>query len=266
VAELEQIRPLAQKAAIHLEKIHSLETQLSLMEDLRKRATDMEIEITLLKKEKEAWNTFLESNEGNQRPEEISKELSRERIAHKADEERLQMQETELDELRKRIKTLEGSIDNLNSEVQGKQDKLTKLERRYERLDRQRSLAQREVGFLKEQLKTYDSEETVFMSGAAVDAQKAARIEGLEKMVEELKSELDRVSKEGPLPGPSIDNNKRKRSEVREEDEETRRKVRILQNGISDNGFTNSRSNEVTSIRNTTTERDKFIKIASRVS
>jgi len=204
------------------------------MEDLRKRATDMEIELTLLKKEKEAWNTFLESNEGNQRPEEISKELSRERLAHKADQERLEAQETELKDLRKRIRTLEGNVDNLTMELQGKQEQLTKLERRYERLDRQKNLAQREVGFLKEQLKTYDSEETIFMSGAGIDAQKAARIEGLEKMVEELKSELERVNKEGPLPGGPVIDNKRKRSDVAEEDEESRRKVRILQNGTFD--------------------------------
>ena len=231
-AELEQIRPIAQKAGINVEKIHTLETQLSLMEDLRKRSTDMEIEITLLKKEKEAWNAFLELNEGNQRPEEISRALSRERLARKADEEKIQAQEQELEDLRKRYHTLEQNLANLTTEAQVKQEQLTKLERRYERLERQRNLAQREVGFLKEQLKTYDSEETVFFGASNVDSQKLARIEGLEKLVEELKSELERLNKEGPLPGSSGDNNKRKRSEVLEEDDESRRKIRVLQNGL----------------------------------
>src|SRR5271170_4336579 len=94
--ELEQLRPLASKAAINVEKIHTLETQLSLMEDLRKRSTEMEIEITMLRKEKEAWNTFLETNETNHRPEEISRDLHRERAARKTDQERLQSYETEL--------------------------------------------------------------------------------------------------------------------------------------------------------------------------
>ena len=233
--ELEQLRPLASKAAINVEKIHTLETQLSLMEDLRKRATEMEIEITLLRKEKEAWNTFLETNEGNHRPEEISRDLHRERAARKLDQERLQTYESELTDSRTRVQSLQQTVDTLKSEVQAKQDQLTKTERRYERMERQKNLAQREVQFLKEQLKTYDSEETVFFNGANVDAQKVARIEGLEKLVQEYKSELDRMKAEPPLSPSSTtaENGKRKRSDVStEKDEELRRKIQVLQNGI----------------------------------
>ena len=176
VTELEQLRPLAAKAAINVEKIHTLETQLSLMENLRKRSTEMEIEIALLRKEKAAWSTFLDANEGNQRPEEISRELHRERVAHKSDQERLQSQESELDDLRSRIQTLEQTIGTLESQLQSKYEEFGKLERRYERIDRQRNLAQREVQFLKDQLKTYDYEETVFFSSAGLDGQKQARI------------------------------------------------------------------------------------------
>jgi mitotic spindle assembly checkpoint protein MAD1 len=233
IAELEQLRPLSQNAAINVEKIHTLETQLSLMEKLRKRATELEIEITLLRKEKEAWNTFLDSSEGNQRPEEISRELHRERAAHKAAQDRLQTFETELTDLRKRVRIAEQSADAVKAEVQGKQDQLTRMERRYERLERQKNLAQREVDFLKEQLKTYDSEETVFMSGANVDAQKLARIASLEKLVTQYRSELDRIGKEGALPGVANDNGKRKRADIADEDEESKRKIRVLQNGIS---------------------------------
>jgi mitotic spindle assembly checkpoint protein MAD1 len=233
VAELEQIRPMAQKAAINLEKIHTLETQLFLMEDLRKRATEMEIEVALLRKEKLAWNTFLESNEGNRRPEEISRELHQERASHKSAQERVQALEKEVSEIRARIRTADQSVENLKAEVQGKQEQLTKTERRYERLERQKNLAQREVQFLKEQLKTYDSEETVFFNGAGVDAQKMARIESLEKMVDQYKSELDRVNKENPLPSIVTENGKRKRPEITEDDEESRRKIRALQNGIA---------------------------------
>lgn len=230
-AELEQVRPLAQKAAINVEKIHTLETQLSLMEDLRKRATDMEIEITLLRKEKLAWESFLESNEGSQRPEEISRELHRERAAHKADQERIQMLESDLDQARTQIRTIEQNIDILNAELQQTKEQATKTERRYDRVDRQKNLAQKEVEFLKEQLKMYDSEETVFFNGAKVDMQKQARIEGLEKLVDQYKSELNRINKEGPLPVHMNDNGKRTRPENAEGDEESRRKIRILQNG-----------------------------------
>jgi mitotic spindle assembly checkpoint protein MAD1 len=273
VAELEQIRPIAQKAAINLEKIHSLETQLSLMEDLRKRATEMEIEIAMLRKEKLAWNTFLESNEGNRRPEEISRELHQERAANKSALERIQALESELSQTHSKIRTAEESVENLRTEVQAKQEQLVKTERRYERLERQKNLAQREVQFLKEQLKTYDSEETVFFNGAGVDAQKAAKIESLEKMVEQYKSELDRVNKEGPLPGIVTENGKRKRPEITEDDEESRRKIRVLQNGNTRSSTTNldltkSRQSEallqkdITSLKSQLESLEKVVKIS----
>lgn len=205
------------------------------MEDLRKRATEMEIELTLLRKEKEAWNTFLETNEGTHRPEEISRDLHRERAARKLDQERLQTYESELTDSRTRLQTLEHTVDTLNSQVQNKQDQLTRTERRYERIERQKNLAQREVQFLKEQLKTYDSEETVFFNSANIDAQKLARIEGLEKLVQQYKSELDRMKTEPPLSpysSTTIDNGKRKRDDIPTgQDEELRRKIRVLQNG-----------------------------------
>ena len=230
IIELEQLRPLASKAAINVEKIHTLEIQLSLMENLRKRSTEMEIEIAMLRKEKLAWETFLESSEENNRPEDISRELNRERMAHKQFEERIKLQDSEIHELRSRIRTVEPIADDLEAKLREKHEQMEKLERRYERVDRQRNLAQREVQFLKEQLKTYDSEETVFFNGAGVDVQKQARIQSLEKLVEDYKSELEQVNKEGLILATN-DTGKRKRQES-EQDEELRRKIRILQNGI----------------------------------
>lgn len=235
IGELEQLRPLAAKAAINVEKIHSLETQLSLMEDLRKRSAEMEIEITILRKEKSAWNTFLESNETKfQRPEEISRELHLERMQHKLNQERIQSLESEVSSLRTRLQSIEQTSDNLEAQLQEKLEQIGKLERRYERVDRQRNLAQREAQFLKEQLRTYDAEETVFFNnsgaGGSGDVTKQARIESLEKLLEEYKSELDRVNKDSSLLTTN-DNGKRKRQES-EDDEESKRKIRVLQNGI----------------------------------
>ena len=266
-AELEQLRPLAAKAGINVEKIHTLETQLSLMEDLRKRSTEMEIEIALLRKEKSAWNTFLESNEGNHRPEEIGRDLHRERTAHKLAQERIQLQDLELQELRTRVRTLETTTDSLESQIQLKHEATVKLERRLERVDRQRNLAQREVQFLKEQLKAYDSEETMFFNGAggAIDAQKRERIENLEKLLGEYKSEIDQLNKQDPHLDPTNDNGKRKRQE-NAEDEECKRKVRVLRSGtLLPTSDVNDRSYEIPSSGRITTKRNHISKISSRV-
>jgi mitotic spindle assembly checkpoint protein MAD1 len=248
-SELDHLHPLAQKASISLEKIHTLETQLSLMDNLRKRATEMEIEITLLGKEKLAWSAFLDSTETDQRPEDIMRELSQERLAHTATKETLQRLETEITDLQKQARGSGERVDELTSQLAENKDQTTKLERRYERLERQKHLAQKEVMFLKEQLRTYDSEETMFLNAATVDAQKSNRIEQLEKLIEEYKSELDRLNKEGPLPSTVLDA-KRKRTTDVEQDDESRRKIRVLQNGTP-HLFSIKlipRSNQITSI------------------
>jgi mitotic spindle assembly checkpoint protein MAD1 len=259
---------LASNAAINVEKIHTLGTQLSLMESLRKRATELEIEITLLRKEKQAWNTFLESTETNHRPEEISRDLHHERTARKADQQRLQTYETELHDSRARVRNLEQTVEMLTSQGQERQDQLTKTERRLERVDRQKNLAQREVQFLKEQLRTYDSEETVFFNGANVDAQKSARIQSLEGLLEQYKSEIARLNSQPPLsPLATADNGKRKRSEIQlEEDEEARRKIRVLQNGSSLEGTEiDDRFDEISTSRDVFTKRCDVPEITTRV-
>jgi mitotic spindle assembly checkpoint protein MAD1 len=200
------------------------------MEDLRKRATELEIEVAILRKEKSAWNTFLEQNETSQRPEDLTRELNRERMAHRATVERVQGMDLELRELRTLYRSSTELQESLSTELKGIKERFIKTERRYERLERQRNLAQREVEFLKEQLRTYDSEETVFFNGGNVDKEKLARIEGLEKLVEECKVEIERLNKEGPIMGSGVENGKRKRVETIEDDD-SRRKIRVLQNG-----------------------------------
>jgi mitotic spindle assembly checkpoint protein MAD1 len=200
------------------------------MEDLRTRATELEIEVALLKNEKSAWNTFLEQNESNQRPEDLTRELNRERMAHKATVERLEGMEGELRELRTKYHVSTEAQESISTELKDLKDRFMKMERRYERLERQRNLALKEVEFLKEQLRTYDSEETVFFNGGNIDKEKVARIEGLEKLLEGYKIEIDKLSKEGPIVESAGENGKRKRTE-NIEDDDSRRKIRILQNG-----------------------------------
>jgi mitotic spindle assembly checkpoint protein MAD1 len=228
-SELERIRPLAQNASISVEKIHALETQLSLMEDLRKRSTELEIEITLLRKEKLAWSTFLDSVDTSQRPEDILRSLSQEKLTHTGTKETLQRLELELTDLQKRFRAADDRTDQLTAQLTSAQDQVMKLERRYERVERQKLLALKEVAFLKEQLRMYDSEETMFLGPANADKQKSSRMEQLESLVEEYKSELERVNKQGPLELTALDAKRKRVSN--NEDDESRRKIRVLQNG-----------------------------------
>jgi len=205
------------------------------MQDLRNRYAQSEIELSILRKEKAAWTTF--SDNQGVTPEQLARELLAERTARKAEGDVLRAVEVEMADLRARLKRAEGNADSLEATGQGHLETMTKLERKCERIERQRALALREVGFLKEQLKAFESEETVFLGGGSsglIDARRQGRIEALEKLVEEYKAELARVNKEGGMGAVShvSENGKRKREVSDEEDEESRRKLRVLQNGL----------------------------------
>ena len=107
----------------------------------------------------------------------------------------------------------------------------------------------------------YDAEETVFFSGANVDTQKQARIESLERLLEQYQSELNRVNTEGPISVLTNDNGKRTRPENTEGVEEFRRKIRILQNGMFSWYSINYRLNKIPSIGGGFAERHNSFKV-----
>lgn len=203
------------------------------MEDLRKRFTNTEIELSILRKEKTAWTTFSDSQ--GVTPEQLSRDLLTERSARKAETDARRAAESEVAGLRARLKRAEDNADLLEGTAQDEKERKAKLERKCERIERQRMLALREVGFLKEQLRAFESEETVFLGGGAagaVDAKMRGKIDALEKLVEEYKAELARVNWEGGSAVTLVsENGKRKREVSTGDDEESRRKLRILQNG-----------------------------------
>ena len=279
--ELETLRPLAQKSQIHLEKIHALETQVSLMQDLRNRYAQSEIELSILRKEKAAWAAF--SDNQGVTPEQLARELLTERTARKAEGDALREAEVELADLRAMLKRAEENVDSLEAAGQGHFERVTKLERKCDRIERQRALALGEVGFLKEQLKAFESEETVFLGGGSaglMDTRRQGKIEALEKLVDEYKAELARVNREGGIGVVShvSENGKRKREVSNEGDEESRRKLRVLQNGLpyflvhtnaNDTDLTQSRQSEallqkeVKSLKSQLDSLEKVVKLSN---
>jgi mitotic spindle assembly checkpoint protein MAD1 len=63
----------------------------------------------------------------------------------------------------------------------------------YKRLERQRTLAVKEVEYLRAQLKTFDTEETVLMLNENFDAQKVQQIQQLEAIVDQYRSENQKL-------------------------------------------------------------------------
>jgi mitotic spindle assembly checkpoint protein MAD1 len=63
----------------------------------------------------------------------------------------------------------------------------------YKRLERQRTLAVKEVEYLRAQLKTFDTEETVLMLNENFDAQKVQQIQQLEAIIDPYRSENQKL-------------------------------------------------------------------------
>ncbi|KAK9472572.1 spindle assembly checkpoint component Mad1 [Dipodascopsis tothii] len=193
--ELERLRDEHQRHKFVVEEKAMLESRLGLMDDLRTKLAAAELEANTLRDERERWHSYLDRDDTFRTPEDVVQALGRERAdkislldklgrieaENAARGQGLQEDEHERGTLRARIAELEDSL-----------DKASKLAGRAER---QRALAAKEAAFLRDQLKTYDSEETVFMQGN-YDQHKAERISALEQLLAAAKDEVARVTRE----------------------------------------------------------------------
>ncbi|RUS31888.1 mitotic checkpoint protein-domain-containing protein [Jimgerdemannia flammicorona] len=189
--ELKHYKELYQNIEILREQKSALQSELSRMDQLRERLGELEVENALLKKEKVQWASFLDKrdNTGIDSPYFLAKTLAAQRYEIAG---LLENQGT----LTAEIKSRDTYITKVEGYMQELKEKYTSLDERYQkdlrnmrRLEKSKLLAQKEIGFLREQLKTYDTEETTFMQGN-YDVQKAKRIEQLEELLEEYKLQL----------------------------------------------------------------------------
>ncbi|RUS21761.1 spindle assembly checkpoint component Mad1 [Endogone sp. FLAS-F59071] len=183
--ELKHYKELYQNIEILREQKTSMQSELSRMDQLRHRLGELEVENTLLKKEKKD-NTDFDS------PYDMAKTLASQRyeIAGLLEKQGI---------LAADVKSRDAYIEKVEGYMQEFKEKYMSLDERYQkelrsmkRLEKSKQLAQKEIGFLREQLKTYDTEETTFMEGN-YDIQKAKRIEQLEELLEECKRQLNQA-------------------------------------------------------------------------
>ena len=140
-----------------------------------------------------------------------------------------------------------GNLEDERSRFQSELDKLKASggsgdHRAKARLERQRILAVKEVELLREQIRTFDSEEMTYHSENEFDALKQKRIQELESLVDEYRSELQTLnttlsSHEDQKPAPNANPLKRPFDDTNDENKnylgELTRKNRTLQANLS---------------------------------
>lgn len=175
------------------EEKRSLESKIKVLEDLRSEFSSAQVRISVLEDERRSWEGYFES-EGLEfdSPEALAKALVEERLDKAALLEKLGRTNPEVTQKDEAILQLQSSLSQAERDVRELQERLAKDMRSRQRLERQRALALREADFLREQLKSFSSEETIYMQGN-FDEQKSFRIQTLEQLLEEYKAEIEEL-------------------------------------------------------------------------
>ncbi|KAI9783939.1 MAG: coiled-coil domain-containing protein mad1 [Geoglossum umbratile] len=244
LAELKYHRKLHKSVEVVEEEKRVLESKVRIMEDLRRELSEVQLQRQILEDERRSWTTFLQNETSTlgevefDTPEAIARALVQERLEKAALVERLGAIQPELTERDEIVRNFEAEKVRLLRELEklragGGNDSRARM-----RLERQRALAVKEVEYLREQLKTFDAEETTFQPGS-YDSEKTKRIQELEDMVDQYRKELQDLSEElAKKEQSSLANESLSAKRPREEDSDERvgqlaRKTRKLQDELS---------------------------------
>ncbi|KAG0048045.1 coiled-coil domain-containing protein mad1 [Gryganskiella cystojenkinii] len=194
-AECRHYKDLYRNAEVLKEEKVGLEQKLKMQDELRTKCAKLDVENEILRKEKEQWAVFLESKDstGFGTPNELVKTLAMLRASTAS----LSSEKDGLCKIMKeqssQVQLLEKNVEDLQQAIIEKDDSCKKQAARARQQERVKDLALRQVESLKEQLKSYDTEEARLMGGS-YDNQKNLRIEHLEAQVEELLGKLENAT------------------------------------------------------------------------
>lgn len=215
-ADLKHFRRVHKAVEVVEEEKSVLKSKLSIMEDIGKQLREAQLQRQILEDERRSWTSYLQNEAGSgqmefESPEDMARGFVRERLENASLVQRIGAVQPELLEKDEIIESLEQERSKIQAEMEllrasggggGGADARAKT-----RLERQRALAVKEVEYLREQLRTFDSEEQTYHSENQFDAQKTKRISDLEALVDQhrnelqtLTTELDDAEKARPVP------------------------------------------------------------------
>lgn len=243
-SELKHLRRIHKATEVVEEEKRVLQNKVSVLDSLQKELREAKLQRQILEDERQSWTSYLQnqSEAGSAEfdtPEDLARALVRERVETASLTHDMGVIKAEL--LGK-----DGLVSSMEQERTKIRNEMEKLKagggdgdnRAKARLERQKALAVKEVEYLREQLRTFDSEEITYHSENHFDEQKQKRIQDLESLVDQYRGELQGVNDKllNQEKSPPVSNSlKRPRDE--EDDAqlgELSRKNRKLQGHISD--------------------------------
>ncbi|KAG0269498.1 coiled-coil domain-containing protein mad1 [Actinomortierella ambigua] len=190
--ECKHFKQLYQNVEVLKEEKASMEQKLKMLDELGFKCAKLEVENGVLKKEKEQWTVFL--RQGDMTDYKAPYELAKAVAQLRAEKATLLLAKGESDATLKnnhrRIEQLEQQIREVMHTVASQEEICREEASKALVAQRSKDLALRDAQNLRDLLKTYDMEEKTLMGGN-YDAQKTARIEQLEALVQEYREKLD---------------------------------------------------------------------------
>lgn len=199
LAELRKLRDNHRSVQVIEEQKRGLEVELQVLKDVERQLGEAQIQREILEDEKRTWTSLLERDGQDiefESPEAVVKALVQERIEQASLVDRLGNVESELSEKDEIIRALEAEKMILRDEIVKAKATIpvsvpeTSDSKAYKRLDRQRILAVKEVEYLRAQLKTFDTEETMLMDNQNFDTQRSDQVKQLESLVDQYRAEI----------------------------------------------------------------------------
>jgi mitotic spindle assembly checkpoint protein MAD1 len=200
--ELKQYRKQSKGIEVVEEEKRVLETKVRLMNDLRRELSETQLQKQILEEERRSWTAYLENVEvgdGQHKfdsPEDLAKAYIEERL------ERASLVD-QLGQIRPDLSTKDATIASLEEQKASLEEEMEKLKittipvipdsKVHLRLERQRTLAVKEVEYLRAQLKMFDTEEGEF-SPEKHDETRAKRLQELEDLVDQYRKETQSLS------------------------------------------------------------------------
>lgn len=249
-AEVKGLRRERKSVEIVEEEKRALERKVGMMEDLRRELTEAQLQRQILEEERRSWSSYLESeNAGREEmkfdsPEEMARAFVRERMERLTLVEKLGAVQPELAIRDDNVRVLQEEKSKLQTELEkmkasgagaGAGDAKARA-----RLERQKNLAQKEVEYLRAQIKTFEEEEKEF-NPSSVDESSSAKIQQLEALIDEYKSEvntlqadLSKLEKPASTPAAPATPSLKRPLDDSSDDRlgEHKRKIRVLQSDL----------------------------------
>lgn len=199
LAELKRLRQNHKAVEIVEEEKASLLRKLDAAEAVRAELGEERRQRGRLEAERLAWAAYLE-HEGQAEfdsPEAMARALVQERFNSASLLEKLGSVQPQVAERDALIKDLEDEKASLATQLEHLRSNPVNAtsDKARQRFDRQRVLAEKEVEFLRAQLKSYDTEDMT-LQPEAYDESKAQRIQELESLVDKYKAEVNNLESE----------------------------------------------------------------------